>query len=119
VTTEKKDCCKRVWHSGSMHGSLCLKPAKFEHEGQPYCSNHYPPNVEARNKKATEKWVADLDHRRRIREESYAAQCELDRKAARHDVMEAFLKRLIDDGDMTRQVAATVRAEARKILEGK
>lgn len=52
-------CCKMVSNGPrtvSFH--RCYNAAKHVHEGKPYCTVHYPPNVEKRVEESTARWNA-------------------------------------------------------------
>jgi uncharacterized Zn finger protein (UPF0148 family) len=50
---EKTRCCQPMYDG--FYRSTCLHAGKLEHNGKLFCAIHYPPNVEAKRKKADEK----------------------------------------------------------------
>jgi hypothetical protein len=53
----EEQCEKRV--SRGFHSTRCNRKGTLTHEGKRYCKQHYPPNVEARDKKRNAKWDAE------------------------------------------------------------
>jgi hypothetical protein len=57
-------CSKMVYPVRRFGRSVsCQRNGKLEHEGNLYCSQHYPPNVQARDEAMRAKWKAESDAR--------------------------------------------------------
>jgi uncharacterized Zn finger protein (UPF0148 family) len=68
---KNEQCSRRVYRAGQFLGGSCSKPAKVQVDGKWYCAMHNPEKVEARRKKANDKWNAEAalaTYERKVRE---------------------------------------------------
>lgn len=63
---EKHTCEHQTYSRWTYHA--CGKTAKYEHDGKWYCGTHYPPNVEARREKKSQKWQQKWDYESSLRD---------------------------------------------------
>lgn len=116
VSPEKR-CAKQVYSGGSFHGHRCTRLGILEHGGKLWCTQHYPPNVEARDQSRHAQWEREWAERDWQRAEAKRSQAELERKAAAYDRLVAEL----DRWDKLQGPMYTVipRSVIREILDGK
>ena len=91
---EKPYCSAHAYHSAARSILPCSRRAVVTEGGKPYCKQHAPSSVAARNAKAKEKWDAKLEAKEKKRKRNELVDA-LSRAARMLEVFE-----LTDDADI-------------------
>ena len=60
----KERCSKRIFDSQSYQGHLCQRSAVNTEDGKPWCKQHTPSLVKAKNDEQAKKWREEWDQQR-------------------------------------------------------
>jgi len=58
---DKHRCSGLVYRAGSFSPGKCMKEGKREYKDHWWCGIHYPPSIEEKRKKRSEKWEAEWE----------------------------------------------------------
>lgn len=92
--TTKPRCEEHIFHTRGMSGYRCQNAGRFEHEAKHYCGTHHPPSIAKRRADKEEAERVDREKRIARREALNADFNETRRRAACHEPMVEFLRRV-------------------------